>query len=378
MIHQWHLARGWKGIGYHFVIRMNGEIEEGRPHWAQGAHVKGYNHLSIGIALAGNFETHEPTPEQISSLVELIFYLWETYPDAKVVAHRHLAATLCPGKYFPWAELQERLREKEKGEDSLFPDVSRNKWYYGVVQEAVKLGLMKGYGDGTFKPEQAASRAELAAVAVRQYYQLNFQDDIKRVIAENRPRCVTIYREKGGGGSGVLISKDTVLTNAHVVDHGGKLTVVSNDTNNEWKMPGEVLKQGATWDDNQIPHPIVPHDKIIDLALVKLAKPVNVEPVKWRDEPPEDGEYIIVIGSPLLIRGWASDGIISRHTKYFWNTSAPINPGNSGGGAFNLKGEFIGTPTYKYVLQGVDCMAGIIRAKASRLWIDGKYDQIEF
>ena len=30
-IHRWHLSRGWAGIGYHFVILRNGEIQAGRP-----------------------------------------------------------------------------------------------------------------------------------------------------------------------------------------------------------------------------------------------------------------------------------------------------------------------------------------------------------
>ena len=37
-IHGWHLARGWAGIGYHFVIRKNGNIEQGRPMQMIGAH----------------------------------------------------------------------------------------------------------------------------------------------------------------------------------------------------------------------------------------------------------------------------------------------------------------------------------------------------
>ena len=38
-IHAWHLAKGWAGIGYHFVIRKNGSIERGRPLEMIGAHV---------------------------------------------------------------------------------------------------------------------------------------------------------------------------------------------------------------------------------------------------------------------------------------------------------------------------------------------------
>lgn len=51
-IHNWHLANGWDGIGYHYVILENGVIESGRPKYWQGAHCRGYNE-DIGICLIG-------------------------------------------------------------------------------------------------------------------------------------------------------------------------------------------------------------------------------------------------------------------------------------------------------------------------------------
>ena len=55
-IRKWHLDRGWSDIGYHCVIRRNGMIEFGRPLDVCGAHVKGYNHNSIGICLVGGID----------------------------------------------------------------------------------------------------------------------------------------------------------------------------------------------------------------------------------------------------------------------------------------------------------------------------------
>lgn len=52
-IHQWHLKRGWDGIGYHFVILEDGTVEAGRPHYWQGSHVIGYNN-ALGICLIGD------------------------------------------------------------------------------------------------------------------------------------------------------------------------------------------------------------------------------------------------------------------------------------------------------------------------------------
>ena len=70
-IDRWHKARGWDGIGYHFVIRENGEVEKGRSLEKKGAHAKGRNHY-IGIALTG-YDIF--TPEQAESLFKLLVEL---------------------------------------------------------------------------------------------------------------------------------------------------------------------------------------------------------------------------------------------------------------------------------------------------------------
>ena len=72
-IRGWHVnERHWIDIGYHLVVRRSGLLELGRPLWALGAHVEGFNHNSVGVCLVGgrgprgwedNF-----TPPQWSSL----------------------------------------------------------------------------------------------------------------------------------------------------------------------------------------------------------------------------------------------------------------------------------------------------------------------
>ncbi len=52
-IRKWHKAKGWRDCGYHYVIRLNGNIEVGRPLEQSGAHCKGHNKDSIGICLVG-------------------------------------------------------------------------------------------------------------------------------------------------------------------------------------------------------------------------------------------------------------------------------------------------------------------------------------
>jgi len=74
-IDRYHKDRGWDCIGYHYVIRKNGDICEGRPLTKQGAHAKGRNHY-VGIALTGYDEF---TQAQITSLKKLIKQLKITH-----------------------------------------------------------------------------------------------------------------------------------------------------------------------------------------------------------------------------------------------------------------------------------------------------------
>ena len=83
-IHKMHLNFGWNGIGYHKVIRRSGKIENGRPEYWIGAHVKGKNDISLGVCLIGRDYF---TELQFSSL-EKVLRQWKfLYPDAKILGH---------------------------------------------------------------------------------------------------------------------------------------------------------------------------------------------------------------------------------------------------------------------------------------------------
>ncbi len=71
-VRRWHVNdNGWDDVGYHFLIRANGDIEAGRPIGFHGAHAKGRNHY-IGIALTGYDEF---TAQQLESLLNLLVSL---------------------------------------------------------------------------------------------------------------------------------------------------------------------------------------------------------------------------------------------------------------------------------------------------------------
>ena len=100
-IHHWHLDAGYAGIGYHFIIRKNGNIERGRPIWAVGSHAYSANFDSIGIHLSGDFTYNSPTEAQIESLALLLANLCAEYhipiDRAHILGHRETIATACPG-----------------------------------------------------------------------------------------------------------------------------------------------------------------------------------------------------------------------------------------------------------------------------------------
>ena len=97
-----HKGQGWTCIGYHYVIRKDGTVEQGRPHWTVGAHAYGENSHTIGIHVCGNFEEAEPTATQIESTAMLLANLCTDYElpidRDHVVGHRELMATACPGR----------------------------------------------------------------------------------------------------------------------------------------------------------------------------------------------------------------------------------------------------------------------------------------
>lgn len=104
-IHRWHLANGWAGAGYHFLVRKDGSVYRLRPEWAVGAHASGSNSDSIGICFEGNFMTESMPTAQKQAGKELVAWVKKKYGFTKVQAHRDVQATGCPGTNFPFAEI---------------------------------------------------------------------------------------------------------------------------------------------------------------------------------------------------------------------------------------------------------------------------------
>ena len=96
-IDQWHRARGWNGVGYHYVIRRDGTVEQGRPEHVVGAHVGGHNTRNLGICMAGGLADDGKTPQdnftqaQYQTLNTLLDELLSRYPDAKIMGHNEFS-----------------------------------------------------------------------------------------------------------------------------------------------------------------------------------------------------------------------------------------------------------------------------------------------
>lgn len=181
----WHKEKGWAGIGYHYFVRKNGDIYRGRPEWSIGAHVQGMNHCSIGICAEGDFDKEvsmgDPQKRSIQNLIDSIKM---HYPNAKIVGHREIGNSDCPGKHYPldyfkkrkqntegltmsqYEELKNRIDEMSDNLTNIVNDLGSKlkklanpmiynyidgnmpDWAKPTIQKLVNKGMLKGDGNG--------------------------------------------------------------------------------------------------------------------------------------------------------------------------------------------------------------------------------------
>ena len=95
----WHRERGFNGIGYHYVIRLDGKLEKGRDVSLAGAHCRGWNERSVGICYIGGLdENGRPadtrTNAQKRVLYQIIMDLQREYNILQVLGHRDTSPDL--------------------------------------------------------------------------------------------------------------------------------------------------------------------------------------------------------------------------------------------------------------------------------------------
>jgi N-acetylmuramoyl-L-alanine amidase len=149
-IRRWHTEeRGWRDIGYHWLIDRDGTYIEGRPEAEIGAHVAGRNANSIGVALIGGHGSNENddagqhfTAPQLDALRAMLDRLKERYPGATIHGHNEFAAKACPG-FNVTAFLAEKRREHPAQSATVKAEAVQMLSGAGAVATAV------GYLDGT-------------------------------------------------------------------------------------------------------------------------------------------------------------------------------------------------------------------------------------
>ena len=116
-VHSWHLAKGWLGIGYNYVVNLSGDVVEGRGLYAVGAHTPNRNATTVGIACQGDYSRPREMPTaQREALLRLISELRAVFGDIPIHGHSDFTATACPGAYFPLREIQRLSSQRKESE----------------------------------------------------------------------------------------------------------------------------------------------------------------------------------------------------------------------------------------------------------------------
>ena len=100
-IDKWHKKRGFKGIGYHFVVYLDGSVHTGRDIDAVGAHCTNHNKNSVGVCYVGGLDKEGKakdtrTEAQKKALLDLLKQFRLDYPEVKIHGHNTFSNKKCP------------------------------------------------------------------------------------------------------------------------------------------------------------------------------------------------------------------------------------------------------------------------------------------
>lgn len=173
-IHRLHLAKGWRGIGYHYFISKAGGIYRGRPENMIGGHAEGYNNNGIGVCFEGNFEIEEMAEEQAQAGAELVSNIASRYSDIIIIRHKEVNATACPGKNFPFEKIKEGFMSYEKFKSYMeqynaeLAEKEPSEWSAEARKWAECEGFIKGDGQGRKQYRKPLTREEYVQMEYRQ------------------------------------------------------------------------------------------------------------------------------------------------------------------------------------------------------------------
>ena len=114
-IDRWHRERGFRQIGYHYVIRRDGTIEPGRPLSLIGAHARSpkpsRNTSHIGVCLTGDYSRDPPSEAQMLAVIFCVRGLRRRFDIGVDRIERH--HDTCPGVMFPWDDFVYQIMVEE-------------------------------------------------------------------------------------------------------------------------------------------------------------------------------------------------------------------------------------------------------------------------
>lgn len=101
LMRAWDKQRGLRTIAYHYLVRLDGTVENGRAVSQPGAHCKMHNAHSVGVCYVGGLDDagticDTRTDDQKAALLKLLTTLTRMY-RCRIHGHRDYEATLCPG-----------------------------------------------------------------------------------------------------------------------------------------------------------------------------------------------------------------------------------------------------------------------------------------
>lgn len=240
---------------------------------------------------------------------------------------------------------------------SPFQDVLEDHFAYESIANLSEKGIVKGFTDGTFKPDKEITRAEMSVMlskAIQYMEQNNTQINIdyedkgsidERVVAVIAKSLPSVVQVTGDGylGAGFIIEGNYIITANHVIENMTNITVTLSSGN---QYPATLAKTSPEYD-----LAMLKINESIPLSYLELETQMNV------------GQTVLAIGHPKNEANSITKGIISNLNRQgIIQTDAAINSGNSGGVLLDLNGKVLGVVISKYTGADVDNMAFAIKS----------------
>ncbi|HJV46857.1 MAG TPA: trypsin-like peptidase domain-containing protein [Bacillota bacterium] len=247
-----------------------------------------------------------------------------------------------------------------------FKDVETGYWAANAIEHLSDLGIIHGYKDGTFKPDDYVTRAEVASMIDNLHNSMqkngsqsststvesNSEENvIINTVANATPSVVMIEVPTSDGtalGTGFFVDPTHILTAAHVIGDGNEASI---EKSNGTRYKASVVKM----------------DQDKDLALLKVDPSEAGKPILFASSYTV-GQTVIAIGNPEGLSYSVSRGIVSNTDRVLNEGSVPfiqfdslISPGNSGGPLLDSKGKLIGLVDQKLIGNGVEGIGFAIR-----------------